>query len=85
MYSTCASSVCEEPRLSMNQLNDGTDRRRVSLQDEDHPGNDPRLVPGFPRLCSGMFTERLRSVSVPVGSRVIHLNQTEHPKTGTVF
>ena len=38
---------CEEPRLGLNHLNDGTDRRRVSLQDEDHPGNDPHLVPAF--------------------------------------
>ena len=26
---------CEEPRLCLSQLNDGTDRRRVPLQDED--------------------------------------------------
>ena len=46
---------CEEPRLCLSQSNDGIDRRRVPLQDEDDPGNDPPLVPAFPRLCSGMF------------------------------
>ena len=42
-------SACEEPRLGLNQLKDGTVRRRDPLQDEDHPGNDPHFVPGFPR------------------------------------
>ena len=51
---------CEEPRLGLNQINDATDRRRVPLQDEDHLENDPHLVPGFPRLCSGMIAERFR-------------------------
>ena len=60
---------CEEPRLGLNQLNDGTDTRRVPLQEEDNPGNDPDLGPGFPRLCFGMFPERFRSVSVSVGSK----------------
>ena len=62
-------SLCEEHRLGLSQLNDGIDRRRVPPQNEDHPGNDPQLVPGFPRLCSGMFPERFRSASVSVGSR----------------
>ena len=44
------SSNCEEPCLRLSQLNDGIDRWRVPLQDEDHPGNDPHLVPGFPRM-----------------------------------
>ena len=66
-------SPCEEPRLGLNQLNVGTDRRRVQLQDEDRSGNDSHLVPAFPRLCSGMFPERFRSVSVSVGSREIRL------------
>ena len=57
----------------MSQLNDGIDRRRVSVQDEDHPGNDPHLVPDFPRLCSGMFPERFRSASVSVGSEETRL------------
>ena len=64
---------CEELHLSLNQLNDGSDRQRVPLQDEDNSGNDPHLVPGFLRLCSGMFPQRFRSVSVPVGSRKIRL------------
>ena len=63
------SGISDEPRLGLNQMNDVTNRRRVPLQDEDHPGNDPHLVPGFPRLCSGTFPERFRSVSVPVDSR----------------
>ena len=53
---------CEEHRLGLNLLNDGTDRRRVAPQDEDHPGNDPQLVPGFPCLCWGLFPERFRCV-----------------------
>ena len=65
--------LCEEPRLCLSHLNDGTDRWRVPLQDEDHPGNDPHLVPGFPPLCSGMFPKGLRSASVSVGSREIRL------------
>ena len=71
---------CEEPHLGLNQLNDGTDRRRVPLQDEDHPGNDPHLVPGFPHLCSGMFPERFRSASVSVGSREFSSNVDRAPK-----
>ena len=71
---------CKEPRLGLSQLNDGIDRRRVPLQDEDHLGNDPHSVPGFPRLCSGMF----RSALVSVGSREIRLIYTDHPKCGTL-
>ena len=67
------SSICEEPRLCVNQLNEGIERRRVPLQDEDHPGNDPHLVPGFPRLCSGLFPERFRSASLSVGSEQTRL------------
>ena len=63
----------EEPPLGLRQLNDEIDKRRVPLQDEDHPGNDPHLVPGFPRLCSGTFPERFRSVSVSVGSKEIRI------------
>ena len=64
---------CEEPRLGLNQLNDGTDKRRVPLQDEDHPGNHHHLVPGFPTLCFGKFPERFRSASVSVVSREIRV------------
>ena len=67
------SNSYEEPPLSLNQLSDGTDRRSVPLQDEDHPGNDPHLVPGFPHLCSRMFPELFRSASKPVGSSEIRL------------
>ena len=45
----------------------------VPLQDEDHPENDPHLVPGFPGLCSGMFPERFRRMSAFVGSKEIRL------------
>ena len=64
---------CEELLLCVSQLNDKVDRRRVPIQDEDHPGNNPHLVPGFPRLCSGMFPERFRSASVSVGSEETRL------------
>ena len=37
-------------------------RKRHLLQDSDHSGNDPRLVHGFLRLCSGVFPERFRIV-----------------------
>ena len=63
----------EKPRLGLSQLKDGSDRLRVALQDEDHPANDPHLVPAFPRLCSGMFPKRFRSVSVSVGSTEVRL------------
>ena len=64
---------CEKLRLYLNQLSDGTDRHRIPPQDEDHSGNDPHLVRGFPHLSSGIFPERFRIVSVPVGSREIRL------------
>ena len=70
---TRRSQSYEEPRIGLSHLNDGTDRRRVPLQDKDHPGNNPHLVPDFPRLCSGMFPERFWSASVSVGSREIRL------------
>ena len=75
---------CEEYRLGLNQLNDGTGRLSIPLQDEDHSGNDPQLIAGFLRLCSGMFPERFRSVSVTVGSKEIRLVYTEHPKYGNL-
>ena len=62
-------SQCEEPRLGLNQLNSVIDRWRVQIQDEDHTGYDLHLVPGFPRVCSWTFLERVHSVSVPVGSK----------------
>ena len=60
-----------EVPLGLSQLNDVTERRRVPLQDEDHPGNDPHLVPRLLRLCSGMILERFRSVSASVDSKNI--------------
>ena len=59
--------------MGLNQLNDGTDRLRIPLQDPKHSGNDPHLVPGFLRLRSRMFSERFRCLLVPVGSPEICL------------
>ena len=66
-------SSSEEPRLCLSQLNDEIDRQRAPLQDGDHPRNDPHLVPGFPRLCSGMFREQFPSASASVGSEETHV------------
>ena len=57
-------AMYEAPGLGLSQLNDGTDRRRFPLQDDNHPGTDPHLVPVFPRLCSGMFLERPKCVRI---------------------
>ena len=76
--------LCERPRLSLNRLSDGTDRLRIPLQDGDRSGNDPQLVPRFPRPCSRMFPTRFRRAPVSVGSREIRLIQTEDPKCGTM-
>ena len=65
--------TCEEPRLGVSHLDERTDRHRLPLQDEDDPGNDRQLVPGFPPLYYGTFTEWVRSVSVSVGSTEIRL------------
>ena len=59
----------EKPSVGLNQLNDGTNRRNVPLQDVDQPRNDPHLIPRFAHSCSGTFPEPFRSVSVSVGSR----------------
>ena len=59
--------------MSLNRLTEGTGRRRTLLQDEDHSGNNPRLIPGIPSLCSEMLPDRFRIVSVLVRSRKIHL------------
>ena len=45
--------TCEEPCLSLNPQSDETNRQRILLQDENHSGNDPRFVPGFPGPVSG--------------------------------
>ena len=78
------ASNCERPLLGLNQLKCGTDRLRAPLQDGDHSGNDPQLVPGFLHPCSEMFPERLRSASISVGSREIRLTLTEHSKCETL-
>ena len=65
--------LCKRPHLCLIQLTEGTNRRRIPLQHEDHSGNDPHLVRGFPRLYSGMFPDRFWIVSVLVGSREIRL------------
>ena len=64
---------CEEPRLGLNRLNDGTDRPRILLQYEELSANDPHLVPGFPHLCSEMFPQRFRIVFVPADLGEIRL------------
>ena len=46
---------CERPPLGLSQLNCWTDSQRTPLQDGDHSGNDPQLVPDFLCQCSGMF------------------------------
>ena len=47
---------CEEPRLGLNQLNDGPGRLRIPLQDENHSGNLVFYVgvPGCTRNGSGV-------------------------------
>ena len=72
--------ICERSRLGLSQLDYWHDKQRTQLQDGDHSGNDPRLVPAFPRQCSGMF----RRMSVFVGSGEIRLTWTVHPKCGTL-
>ena len=68
-----AITICERFRPGLSQLDCWRNRQGTPLQDRDHSGNDPRLVPGFLRRRSGMFPERFRSASVSVGSREIHL------------
>ena len=75
---------CEKSHPGLNQLDCWHDRQRTPLQDGDHSGNGPRLVPGFLSQCTGMFPERFRRMSVPVGSREICLTWTEHPRCGTL-
>ena len=77
--------VCERSRPGLSQLGCWHDRRRTPLQDGDHSGNDPRLVPGFLRQRSGRFLERFRRMSVSVGSREIRLTWAEHPRCWTLY
>ena len=61
-----------EPHRRLSQLSDGTDGRRTLVQDEDQLGNGPHVFSGFPRLCSGMFSELFR-MCPDVGARKIRL------------
>ena len=70
---TSKTDCCEEPRVDLNQLSDRTDKLSIPLQDEDFSGNNPHSVPSFLRLCSKMFPEGFRNVSVPVGLRDFRL------------
>ena len=75
---------CEKSHPCLNQLNCWHDRQRTPLQDGDHSGNDPRLVPAFLRQRSEVFWERFRRMPVPVGSRKSRLTWTEHLWCGTL-
>ena len=48
------------------------DWQRTPLQDWYHSGNDPNWFPGFQRRCSRMFPERIRGMSVSLGSSKNH-------------
>ena len=71
---------CERSHPGQSNWNCWTERQKIPLRDRHHSGNDPQLVPGFPSRCWGMFPERFRGMSVPVGSRETCLTQTDHPK-----
>ena len=77
-------AVCERSRPGLSQLGCWHDRQRTPLQDGDHSGKDPRLVPVFLRYRSRMFPERFRKMSVPVGSREIRPIWKGHPRCGTL-
>ena len=64
---------CERRLLGLSQLDCWTNRQKTPLQNGDHSGNDPQLVPDFLCHCFGMFLERFRRVPVFVGSREIRL------------
>ena len=84
MFFNLFDCKCERSRLDLSQLGSRYDRQRTPLQDGDDSGNDPRLVLGFLRQCSGMFPKQFRWISVPVGSREIRPIWTEHPRCGTL-
>ena len=56
-------------RLGSNLVRIGSEERL--LQDEDHSGNGPHLLPGFLYLGSGISPERFRSEPELVGSEEI--------------
>ena len=80
---SCRTS-CEQPRLGLNQLSDGIGRLKIPLRDEDQYVDEPLLVFAFLCVCSGIFPERFRSVSIPVGSREILVHETKHPRCRTL-
>ena len=61
-------NFCHDNLLGQSFVKSG--RGRCLLQDEDNSGSPPHSFPG---LCSGMFPERFRNVSLSVGSREICL------------
>ena len=77
-------SPCLKHLLALSQMNDGSYRLRIPLQDGDLSGNVPHLKTKYLCPCSGMFAERFRSVSGSVGSIEIRLVLTENPKCGTL-
>ena len=79
--------ICERSRLSLSQLGYWHHRQRTPLQDEDHSGNDPRLVPGFLRRGSGMVPEWSRNGSGEcpyLWNQENSLTWTEDPRCGTL-
>ena len=53
-------AMCEKSLPGQSQSNSWSHGQRTPLQDGDHSGNDPQLVPGFLAHCSGIFRERFR-------------------------
>ena len=48
---------CERSRPGLSQLGCWHAWQRTPIQDGNHSGNDPRLVPGFLHQCAGMFRD----------------------------
>ena len=72
----------ERSHPGLSQLDSWHDRQRAPLQDGDHSGNDPHLVPGFLCQRSGLLPERFGRMSVSLGSEEIRLTWTVHPSCG---
>ena len=75
-------SPCERSRPCLSQLGCWQNKQRFPVQDGDHSGDDPHLVPGFVRQRSGVFPERFRRMSVRLVSRAYHPIWTEQPRCG---
>ena len=73
-----------QPLLRCSLEIGATDRWRYLLQDEDHSGIDPRLVPGSLSWNSGMLSERFRIVPGLVDSKEIRLTWTERIRFGSL-